>query len=413
MQILLLTHYFEPENGAPQRRWSALIERLVAHGHSVHVIAPTPHYPTGRASRQMRTEHRQGATSVGTHGAIVHRVGFLPHTSSIVSRTADHAWVAGLSVRAALRLARNEKIEPDVVVATAPGLPTLAAGRAVARRLGVPLVAEMRDAWPDLVSHTPGFVNGRGAVARVKQAVHEAVTGLQRDASRVVTTTESFARVLRDRGIENVHVIRNGTLLERYAVVPATEHDHSELRVLYMGTIGRSQGLEHIVRAAAIARVRSLPVEARIVGYGADLKHLRELNASLGSPVDIRGKVESDEVFGHYVWADTTVVSLRAWEPFEWTVPSKLYELMATGKHVSAMVAGEAADLVLESGCGDVVAPSSVEAIVALWEQLLSDRERVSSRTAGREWVARNVDYGILGKHYCEILEAAVRGTGR
>ncbi len=408
MQILLLTHYFEPENGAPQRRWSALIEKLVHQGHAVRVVAPTPHYPTGRAPAAMRAHLRPGASSVGAHGATVHRVSFLPHNSSIVSRTADHIWVAQRSIRAVMRLA-GEGFEPDVVIATAPGLPTLAAGRTIARRLGVPLVAEMRDAWPDLVSHTPGLAGGRGLVARVKQSVHEAVTGLQRGAATVVTTTESFARVLRERGIGNVHVIRNGTVLERYASIPATVHDHQELRVLYMGTVGRSQGLEYLVRATATARDRGLPVATRIVGYGADLRNLRELNASLGGPVDIRGKVGPDEVFGHYAWADTTVVSLRAWEPFEWTVPSKLYELMATGKHVSAIVAGEAADLVLESECGDVVAPGSVEAIVALWEGLLGDRERVSSREEGRAWVARNVDYEILAERYSEVLEAAAR----
>lgn len=411
MQILLLTHYFEPENGAPQRRWAALIEKLVERGHDVRIIAPTPHYPTGRAPGRLPAELRAGASSVGQHGGVVHRVSFLRHNSSVVTRTADHAWVARHSVRAALRLARDGALQPDVVVATAPGLPTLAAGRAVARRLGVPLVAEMRDAWPDLVSHTPGLTAGRGLVARIKQNVHEAVTGLQRGAATVVTTTESFARVLRGRGIESVHVIRNGTLLQRYAGIPATVHDHDELRVLYMGTVGRSQGLEHLIRATATARARGLPIDARIVGYGADLRNLRDLNASLGAPVDIRGKVGPDEVFGHYAWADTTVVSLRAWEPFEWTVPSKLYELMATGKHVSAMVAGEAADLVLESGCGDVVAPGSVEAIVALWEQLLTDRDRVSSREDGRRWVAQNVDYGILAERYERVLEEAVRAS--
>lgn len=407
MQILLLTHYFEPENGAPQRRWSALIEQFVVRGHEVHVIAPTPHYPTGRASRSLRSELKPGAVSVGTHGGIVHRVGFLPHNSSIVTRTADHAWVARSSVRVALQLARTDALRPDVVIATAPGLPTLAAGRAIARRLDIPLVAEMRDAWPDLVSHTPGLASGRGLVARLKQAVHEAVTGLQRGAATVVTTTESFARVLRGRSIGNVHVIRNGTALGRYASIPETVHDHEELRVLYMGTVGRSQGLDLVIRAAAVARNRGFAVNTRIVGFGADLRALRELNASLGSPVDIRGRVEAHEVFGHYAWADTTLVSLRAWQPFEWTVPSKLYELMATGKHVSAIVAGEAADLVIESGCGDVVTPGSTEAIVALWERLLDDRSLVSSRSNGRTWVAQNVDCAVLADRYIRVLEDA------
>lgn len=407
MHILLLTHYFEPENGAPQRRWSAVIERLDAAGHSIDVLAPPPHYPTGKTEHELPASARVGGVARGRHGGVVHRVSYLRHNSSVMSRTLDHLWVACASVTRALRLARAGT-KPDVVIATAPGLPTLVAGRILARRLRVPLIAEMRDAWPDLVSHTPGLVAGKGIAAHVKQRVHESITALQRDAAVVVTTTESFANVLRSRGVDPVHVIRNGTSLERYSRIPPTEHDHDELRVLYMGTIGRSQGLDTLIRATALARARGIPVETRIVGYGADSRRLAEINATLGSPVQLLDRVQPSEVFSHYQWADTTVVSLRDWEPFRWTVPSKLYELMATGKHITAVVDGEAAALVRESGAGDVVAPGDSEAIMTLWEEVAIDRSRVASRASGREWVAANAEYDVIAARYRTLLEEAV-----
>ena len=43
MKMLLLTHYYAPEFGAPQRRWSALVQRFIAAGHRVTVAAPVPH----------------------------------------------------------------------------------------------------------------------------------------------------------------------------------------------------------------------------------------------------------------------------------------------------------------------------------------------------------------------------------
>lgn len=413
MHVLLFTHYFEPENGAPQRRWNALIRRLVAKGHTVDVIAPPPHYPTGRVEPRVPASARAGGVAIGAHGGTVHRVSYLQHNASVVSRTLDHLWVARASIAEATKLVRKGAIAPDIVVATAPGLPTLIAGRVVAKRLGVPFVAEMRDAWPDLVSHTPGLIEGKGVVAGVKLRVHEAVTALQRDAAMVVTTTESFATVLRERGVQPVHVIRNGTSLERYAVLPQTQHDHVELRVLYMGTIGRSQGLETVIRATAIARQRGVLVETRIVGYGADMPRLRALNTTLGSPAQLLDRVEPSEVFGHYDWADTTVVSLRDWAPFRWTVPSKLYELMATGKHITAIVDGEAATLVRESGSGDVVVPGDAEAIARLWERIASDRSLVGSRQGGREWIAANADYDVIADQYRLLLEAEVEKLRR
>ncbi len=340
----------------------------------------------------------------------MHRVSYLQHNASVASRTLDHLWVVRASTSHALKLARKGVINPEVVVATAPGLPTLLAGRIVAKRLGLPFIAEMRDAWPDLVSHTPGLISGKGLVSRVKQRVHEAVTSLQRGAAMVVTTTESFADVLRERGVDSVHVIRNGTSLERYAVIPPTRHDHDELRVLYMGTVGRSQGLETVIRAAAAARQHEVPVQVRIVGYGADVPRLRALNAALGSPVELLDRVEPSEVFGHYDWADTTVVSLRDWEPFRWTVPSKLYELMATGKHITAIVDGEAAGLVRASNSGDVVEPGNADAVAALWQRLVNDRSLVAGHGGGRAWIAANAEYDVIAEQYRTLLEAAVRG---
>ncbi|WP_206448786.1 glycosyltransferase [Agrococcus sp. KRD186] len=238
MRVLLLTHYFEPENGPSQRRWSALIERFVAAGHIVDVVAPPPHNRTGKIDPDAPAAALRGRTAVGSHGGTVHRVSFLQHTGGVASRTLDHLWVARGSVRAVRRLVRDGRLNPDIVVATAPALPSLIAGRTVARMLHIPLVVEMRDAWPDLVSHTPGLTRGKRVVTRLKRRVHEFVTALQRSAALVVTTTETFARVLRERDVATVAVIRNGTSLRRYAGIPPTEHGHDELRVLYMGTIG-------------------------------------------------------------------------------------------------------------------------------------------------------------------------------
>src|SRR5699024_10614896 len=61
MGLLLLTHYYAREFGAPQRRWSALIGRFIAAGHRVAVAAPVPHYAAGRPTRTQRRSHRVGA----------------------------------------------------------------------------------------------------------------------------------------------------------------------------------------------------------------------------------------------------------------------------------------------------------------------------------------------------------------
>lgn len=404
MRILLLTHYFEPENGAPQRRWSALIQRFRSAGHEVVVLAPPPHYPGGRLLRNNRSM-RTGAVHTSDSGAVVLRTAFLRHSGGLITRSMDHAVAAADMYRRALGWSLRGAAAPDVVIATAPALETLIAGRFVAGRFKVPLVAEMRDAWPDLVVHTPGLVSASQPSAIAKRWVHEFVTRLQRRADAVVTTTASFAEVLADRGIKDLAVIRNGTDMERYRLISATPDLVTRpLRVLYMGTIGRSQGLDLLIGAAARLRDQGSAVDVRIVGQGADVPRLRRLNQRLGSPATIHGQIDGGEVIAHYAWADSTVVSLRAWEPFAWTVPSKLYELLAAGKHITALVAGEAAQIVTDTGAGDVVPPGQLDELVSLWSALAADRKLLRIGEGGRQWVRHNADFDQLAIEYLATL---------
>lgn len=426
MRILLITHYYAPEFGAPQRRWSALVRRFVAAGHQVTVAAPVPHYPAGRPSAAQRAAHPVGAVEVGEHGETILRVAWLPHRADIVTRTADHLVAAADTVRRLLgRFARPEH-RPDVVIATAPAIPSLMIGSLLTSLWRVPLVAEMRDAWPDLVTHVgpqvavpadrahgssaSALTRARAlAIGQAKRRVHGAVTAWQRSAAAVVTTTERFAAVLHDRGVHHVEVVRNGVDLA--AVRPAPEQPadaHPELRCLYLGNMGRSQGLETIVRAAARLRADGVPIQVRMIGHGVHSERLEELAAQLGAPVTVEARIPHAEVAAQYAWADTVIVSLKRWEPFSWTIPSKLYELLAVGRHVTALLDGEAAELVRAAEAGDVLPPEDEEALVALWRELAADRSRTRVRTSGREWVAGNADDDLLAARYLEILEGVV-----
>jgi len=405
VHIALLTHHYAPETGAPQRRWSAFVQRFVDAGHRVTVLTPPPHYPSGRLDPQ-GAHLRPGTVARGAHGETVVRVHFREHGPSLVSRTADQLVAAGDSLRRTLPLVGSRQ-RPDVVVATAPGLPTIPAGMLLGRLLRRPAVVEMRDAWPDLIASSgmwgPG--EGGGVRARATTVAHRSLTSLQRHADSVVTTTVSFADVLSARGVPRVSVIRNGAHLPDLPLLPTPARTSDALHVLYLGTMGRSQGLGAVVRAADVAHRRGVALRLRFVGSGADEPYLRDLARMLGDRVEFVGRVPAGEVLAHYAWADTVVVSLRDWGPFEWTVPSKLYEILSVGRHVTAAVAGEAARVVTESDAGTVVPPQSPAALADLWGSLADDRTRLDVRTSGRAWVQQNADHDQLAVAYLDLLE--------
>ncbi|QUB99845.1 glycosyltransferase family 4 protein [Cellulosimicrobium cellulans] len=421
--LLLVTHHYEPETGAPQRRWGTLVPRLVDAGFRVTVLAPPPHYPAG----VLDPEHahlRPGLVQRGRHGERILRVRYREHSSSLASRTVDHVVAAAHSVVLGWRHLRAGAHRPTVVVGTVPGIPSMFAAWALARLFRARFVVEMRDAWPDLIRPAGVVADGSGRRARAAAVAlaHRAIIRLQTRSDLVVTTTETFAGVVESRGAPNVGVVRNGTAFtdrladevdEELDALPDDDADRlgpdRPLRAVYVGTIGRSQGLEVVVEAAAALAAQGVPVEVHLVGTGADVPHLKALATTLGAPVTFPGRVPHTDVPALYAWADTVLVSLRDWEPFQWTVPSKLYETMATRRHVTACLAGEAAELVLSLEAGDVVPPGDVEALAALWAGFVAAGSVPEIGPAAQEWVALNADDDALAARYVELLDGLRR----
>lgn len=405
--ILLVTHHYAPESGAPQRRWGALAGHLVPAGYPLTVLTPPPHYPSGKITH-LSPEYRPGSVSSGSHGEKIIRVNYREHSHGLGSRAADQVVAAVSSV---LRGVGPAAGRPAVVIATVPGIPSVIAGWALARWHRARFVVEMRDAWPDLIQPS-GILRrrGRGGVRRgvrdlAARVVHRTVTRLQARADLVVTTTAAFAEVLRSRGVRNVAVVRNGTAFAPVRANASVSLAGRPLRVVYAGTVGRSQGLEVAVRAAALVRSRGHALDVRIVGHGNELEPLRLLATELGAPVRVEPSVPSTEVRELYAWADTVIVSLRDWEPFEWTVPSKLYEVMASGVAASACLAGEAASLVAVNGAGSVVAPGDVEGLADLWCGWLSDGVVPAVSPDAAAWVTEHASDAVLGHRYSELLD--------
>ncbi|MDR7382050.1 glycosyltransferase involved in cell wall biosynthesis [Promicromonospora iranensis] len=334
---------------------------------------------------------------------------FREHSHGLGSRAADQLVAAISSV---LRGVRPSAGRPAVVIATVPGIPSVIAGWALARWHRARFVVEMRDAWPDLIEPS-GILLRRSRTGGLRRrlrdlaarAVHRTVTRIQTRADLVVTTTAAFAEVLRARGVRDVAVVRNGTAFAPVRGNAPVVLTGRPLRVVYAGTVGRSQGLDVAVRAAALVKERGYALDVRIVGHGNELAPLRQLAAELDAPVRVEPSVPSTEVRELYAWADTVVVSLRDWEPFEWTVPSKLYEVMASGVVASACLAGEAASLVSANGAGAVVRPGDVEGLADLWCGWLSDGVVPAASSDAAAWVAEHASDEVLGHRYTELLD--------
>lgn len=450
MRIVLLSHYYYPEVGAPQRRWRILVDHLRAAGHQVITVAPHPHYPypdrdrffsSGVGRGRRRVDVRLGGTwDTGVDGERILRVPYLHSGSSMARQMLDQAVSAAGAMSAVIDRLRG-RMRPDVVISTTPALPFLLAGDTLSRLLKVPHVAEVRDAWPDLISEMSLVTGALGKYLpnRLTSTVEHRLlpdlfTRAQRRAAVVVVTTDGFRRRLEQRGV-TAEVVRSGVSpaeLEGASgltatgalpvIAPAVENlneptsptsadDRHGLNLLYVGTVGRSQDLITSIRALA----RTEGVRLRIVGDGVDTEALKAVAAEEDVPVEFFAQHAGAELAAHWAWADAGLVSLSPLESYEYTVPSKLYSLMARQIPVLGVVAGEAADIISSTSAGDVASPGDIDSVAAA---MTSMRHRVEGgqtfgleSSAGeepRDWVIRHASAAAMGHAYERILEQVV-----
>ena len=406
MRILLLTQYWHPENGVPQRRWSWLTKVLIDAGHEVCVIAPPPRHSQSNKTSPHSGEATKGRTE-GPVGESIFRSSAYRVGNSITSKAASQVMTAFSQVWTLLKY--RKEIQADLVIGTVPALPTAAVTWIASRFFKRPYIIDLRDAWPDLMAEASSWNAAIGAPSiREKLAKNGLLQIVTRTSTRVLNyflrgaeailvtsstlqaSLESRPELTRQYRSPEVTVIRN---VFPAASQPTTErgksHKKDHLNVLYAGTIGRAQNLQNALQAASLAQQQGLQIHMIFVGAGAARELLEEKARELGIDARFIRLKPAERLNTYYDWADTALVHLAEWEPLQRTVPSKTYELLFNQIHISGVVEGEAADLIRDLDGGDVVSPQDPEALANLWVALSRNPSRLKVGVTGRDWVSR------------------------
>ena len=408
MRVLIVTHYFPPETGAPQARLSALAATWAADGDQVTVLTGMPNHPTGVLSPDYR---RAVFRRERTDGYRVIRTWlYATPNEGIVRKTLGHLSFMASSVL----LGGRASGRADVVVVSSPTFFSVASGWLLARLKRARLVIEVRDLWPAIFVEL-GVLTNRRVIALLERLELAAYAA----ADQVVVVSEGFRDNLISRGVpaHKVHTIRNGVDTARFSpaagpgpAAGATVLLRARLGaapgdclVLYAGTHGISQGLPAVADAAA--RVGGRPVRFAFVGDGADKRRLAQRVAELGlRNVTLLPGVPSAEMPALLAAADVCLVPLRDVPLFGSFIPSKLFEYLAAGKAVIGSVRGEAAQLLAEAGAV-VVPPEDSGSLAAAVASLAADPElRAVMGKAGREYAERCCDRTALARRYRAIL---------
>ena len=405
MRITVLTQNFAPEMGAKAVRLYELTIRLAARGHAVTVITAMPNYPTGRVFEGYRgklrlVEEMDGVRVVRTWVRPSESARPLPRLISYLSFTSS-----------SMLLGWRGLGRQDVVLFDSPPLFLVPAGLALGRISSGRVIMNVSDIWPDAA------VRLRMPMGRPTLWLLHMLEKLgYKGADAVVTPTPAARDQIAGRlpGV-NSTVVSGGVDLDMFQ--PSLRSDEvrqsmgagpDDFLVGYCGLHGLFQGLEVVVEAAN--RLRGHPaIKFVMVGDGPAKRSLVSLAKDTGLPnLRFEDTVPRIAVASILASCDAAVAPLAAEMPG--TMPSKVYEALASGVPLIVSKGCEAEALVKEYGVGRAFTPLDSEDLAAAIAGMANDpggREEMGRRARG---LSRRFDLDRIAMHAETVLEAVAGG---
>jgi colanic acid biosynthesis glycosyl transferase WcaI len=358
-------------------------------GHSIEVIAAHPHYPEpswGRSFRPYR-EHRNGIH--------VLRLPLWFGRSNPMARIRQE-----LSFAAVQTVTLPTVRCPDVMVVVSPSFPALIPAMLRANRSRIPWVLWLQDILPDGAA-TTGLI-GDGRAARAARLLERRAYAR---ASSIVVISESFERNLLAKGVpaEKLHRVYNPATLTPSTNGSQRNGDGRALRLLVMGNIGHSQGLDELVRM--FEQIDDPAATLVITGSGMAEDEVRAQIRS--DRVQMLGVVDDARLDHELSLATAGIVSQRS-DILEFNVPSKLMNYMMRGLPVIALARkkAEVSRIVEAANAGWVV--SDRAGLAAAFEALRDDDGRHRAGAAAADFAQSRFSVERFAEGFERAILAAV-----
>lgn len=310
-------------------------------------------------------------------------------------------------------------IRPDLLHAHSPVLNVLPAIR-VGRRLGIPVVYEIRAFWEDAaVDH--GTTQEGSLRYRATRALE---TWALRRVDHAFTICEGLRADIVARGIpaDKVTVIPNAVDIDGFQLsgtADAVLRDRLGLAgctvVGFVGSFYAYEGLDLLLSAFATLSSRRPDLRLLLVGGGPTEAQLKAQTASLGlaDRVIFTGRVPHAEVSRYYDQIDLLAYPRHSMRLTELVTPLKPLEAMAQGRVFVASDVGGHRELIRDGETGRLFAAGSVSALSAAIDDMLDRRDRwPAMRAAGRSFVEGVRNWRRSVAHYAPVYQALAAQAG-
>ena len=301
---------------------------------------------------------------------------------------------------------------PDVLHAHSPAL-CGAAALLAGRRLGLPVVYEIRAFWEDAA-----VANGTGRTGDLRYRLTRALeTAVARRADAVVTICRGLKDDLVTRGIaaDRITVSPNGVDLALFGAPAAADPGLASALGLaggpvigFIGSFYDYEGLDLLIAAMPDVVAQVPGAQLLLVGGGpceAALAAQARGSRAAGA-IHFAGRVPHDAVERYYALIDVMAYPRKRSRLTELVTPLKPLEAMAQDRLVVASAVGGHEELISDGVTGSLFAPDDPAACAAALVDLLHTPETwAQRRAAGRAHVACHHDWAQNVHRYHAVYQ--------
>lgn len=400
MKIIYLHQYFNTPAMSGGTRSYEMARRLVAAGHEVNMIT------SWREPIDKKDWFEEQFDGIRVHWLPVRYSNHMSYKQRIVAFL-SFAFKAGK---------RAIELGGDVVFATSTPLTIAIPGASSSRKLGIPMVFEVRDLWPELPIAIGALNN-----PLLKYAARRLEKYAYNHAARIVALSPGMADGVFRAGYDKncIDIIPNSSDLAFFKSNQDAKDRFLAARpelvggpiVLYPGALGKINGVGYLARLAALVKNKRPDIRFVVIGDGAE----RDEIVSLAQELGVFGvnffmypkipKIEMPAAFA----AATMVISLTVDLPELWAnSANKFFDALASGTAVAINYGGWQATLLQEASAGIVLSSDASVAAKFFIDYFANDSILVQAGVRARALAEEKFSRDLLAQQLEIVLEKAV-----
>jgi PEP-CTERM/exosortase A-associated glycosyltransferase len=298
-------------------------------------------------------------------------------------------------------------VKPDILHAHSPVLNAIPALR-VGRRLGIPVVYEIRAFWEDAaVDH--GTSSEWGVRYRLTRGLESYAL---RRVDAITTICEGLRGDILGRGIasEKVTVIPNAVNIENFSVGKSRDPQlakdlgvEGKTLLGFIGSFYAYEGLPVLLRALTEMLSENPDIRVLLVGGGSQEKELKAITTQLRleDKVIFTGRIPHEQVPRYYNLIDILIYPRLQMRLTDLVTPLKPLEAMAQGRLVAASDVGGHLELIRDGETGILFKAGDPHALASKVLNLLASPDRWPGlRDAARSFVETQRNWPISVARY-------------